>query len=126
MLSYLIFMMDCTWSNSIGLDSSISYSVKMTLVWLIMSLSYQLLVIDRILYGNSWLFSSVFGVDRTYTISHVVVLFGFCLRPYLVGLVLKAQFYFCDRPYPVLSVMIVKVLFCRRPHLYDQSCHCHV
>ena len=46
----------------ISLESSILYYVKITLVWLVMSLSYLLFVMDTILFDQSWQFRSDFGV----------------------------------------------------------------
>ena len=51
-------------------------------------------------------FNIVFGVDRTYTIGHIVVLFGFSDKPYLVWSSL--------------------VLFSKYIAMYEQSRHCPV
>lgn len=67
----------------ISLDCSISYSVKITLAWLVTSMYYLLFVIDPTLPDWSWQFRSDFGIDRTCMISHVVVLFGLLHRLYL-------------------------------------------
>ena len=48
----------------------------------------------------------IFNVDHTYTISYVIVVFGFPHRPHPIQLVMTTQFHFQ-----------------RIPHLYDQS-HC--
>ena len=57
----------------------------------------------------SWQLNFVFGVDRSYTISHVIVLSSFHHKSRLVWLVMITQFHFRHRP-----------------HLYDQSHQCRV
>ena len=76
-------------------------------------------------------------------ISHVILLFGFLLRPYLVRSTRQLNFVFdidriCTTSYVVVLLGIhhrlhlvwlvttVQYCFTSRTHLYDQSCHCLV
>ena len=63
-------------------------------------LFYMLFVIDWILCDWSWQFIFNFVVECTYTISHVIILFGLFHRPYPVG----ANLYDRSRHYPISSL----------------------
>lgn len=64
-----------------SLDSLISYSVKNKPLRSVMLLSCLVFVINHILSYRSGQFNSNFSVDRTCTISHIVVLFDLHHRP---------------------------------------------
>ena len=68
----------------IGRDNLISFLAYTTPIWLIMSLSYLVFIINYTLSDWSWKFSIIFDVDYTYTIDHVIVMSSFHNRPQLI------------------------------------------
>ena len=74
----------------INLESKVSYSMEITPVQSITSLSCLLFMMDRILSDMSWQFKSYCNVNHNCTISDIVFLSGLH-----------------HRPYPIRSVMIV-------------------
>lgn len=92
---------------SISIDNLVSYFADITPPRSVMSLSYQLFVIDRILFDRSSQFIFYFYVNRTYTISQVGVLSG--LR---------------HTSYPVRLIMTIHFRFRYSVDQYDRSYHC--
>ena len=92
----------------IGHESSISYYLEITPAWLITLLSCHLFVIYRILSDWSWQFSSDFSVERTYMITHIIILSGLHHRPYLIGLVMIVKFRLgVSRNYTIGQVIVL-------------------
>lgn len=88
-------------------------------------------------------FSFSFSIDQTYTINHIVVVFGLHYRLDLVQLVRATSFVFdvnqiytinhvvvlsgfCHNWHPIRLVTKVQYRFQCRPHMYDRSHRCLV
>ena len=74
-----------------------------------MSLLCLVFIIDCTRSDRSLQFNIVFGIDRTCTICHIIVLSGFFHRVHHVQLVTTVHYHFRHRP-----------------HLYDRSRHCPI
>lgn len=104
-LSCLHFMIDhiCTISHVIIL---FGFHHKSYPVGSLMKFSFVFGIVQTCMI-DALLSYPIFIIDRTYTISHVLVLSNYL-----------------DRPHCVWSVMVVQFQFWCRSHLFDQSCHC--
>ena len=71
--------------------------MEITTLRSITSLSLLVFVIHRILSDRSWQFNLDFGINHTYTISHIVVLPGLHHRPYPIGTIIIVHFWFWCR-----------------------------
>ena len=105
---YLVSYSSYIAHSPINLYSLVSYSTNITLVRLIMSLSYLLFMIGHIISNRLWWFSFDFLIDCTYTITHIIMS---SLR---------------HRSYPVVLVMTIQFRFRRKANLYEWSCRCPV
>ena len=95
--------------GSISHDSSISFSTQTRLILSVTSLSYHVFITNYTPSNRSRQFSFVFGIDHTYKIYHIIVLFNFNHIQHLVLSIMKAHFHFQFRSY-----------------LYDRSQRCSI
>ena len=144
MIGYLIVHSSfCHRSHSIRQVPIIQYLVlaQTTFIRSVMLLSYLVFIIECTQSDRSQKLSFVFGIDCIYTITRIVVLYGFHHSRHLIRLVMIVQYRFRHKPHlynqsshcplqflsqttPVWSVMTVHYRFHCRSHMYNHSPHC--
>ena len=107
-LSYLFFLSQTT-PGQIGPQSSVSVSNQTRTIRSITLLFCLVFVIDYTQSDRSQQLIMIFGINCTYMINHVIVMFSFHERTHLIK-----------------QVLIVKFWFWSRPDLYNRLHHCLV
>ena len=124
------------------------------LIWSVTSLSYMVFIINFTRFDRSWQFNIIFNVECTCTIGHaivlsrvliihfrvwrridlyvghIVVLFGFCHRSYLIQLIMRDPFRFRHRPHLYNRSWQFSIIFgvesaCTISHVIVLSGFCH-